>query len=183
MCLEAGATVRENVKLRDLNVAVPAGDERELEVLATGLPCLAGAQLAVDVTLRSPVTGAGVPHARAATTNAVAANAARADKEGKYPELTSSGRCVLIVVALETGGRFSEETSNFLRDLSFARAREAPPIMRSSAQHAWHRRWLRLLACTAARAWCHAVISPTQSTVLSEGEGAAPDLADLTARG
>ena len=45
--------------MRDLNIAVLAGDDRELEVLAFGLPCRAGAQLAIDVTFRSPVTSAG----------------------------------------------------------------------------------------------------------------------------
>ena len=48
--------VRVNVKLRDMNVTVPAHDEREVEVLASGLPLHHGAQLVVDVTLRSAVT-------------------------------------------------------------------------------------------------------------------------------
>ena len=53
ICREAGATVRMNTKLRDMNVAVEANDERAIEVLATGLPLHQGAQLAVDITLRS----------------------------------------------------------------------------------------------------------------------------------
>ena len=37
ICREAGATVRMNTKLRDMNVAVEANDEWAIEVLATGL--------------------------------------------------------------------------------------------------------------------------------------------------
>ena len=50
--------VRCNTKLRDMNVAVPAADERAIEVLASGLPLFQGAQLAVDVTVRSALTAA-----------------------------------------------------------------------------------------------------------------------------
>ena len=58
VCREAGATVRCNVRLRDMNVAVSATDTRSIEVLATGLPLHHGAQLAVDITLRSALTSA-----------------------------------------------------------------------------------------------------------------------------
>ena len=39
------------MRLREMNVAVSANDERSIEVLASGLPLQHGAQLAVDVTL------------------------------------------------------------------------------------------------------------------------------------
>ena len=42
ICREAGALVRCNTKLRDMNVAVPAADERAIEVLASGLPPVPG---------------------------------------------------------------------------------------------------------------------------------------------
>ena len=38
VCREAGATVRTNTLLRDMNLCVPAFDARAIEVLATGLP-------------------------------------------------------------------------------------------------------------------------------------------------
>ena len=37
VCREAGAKVRCNAKLREMNVEVAATDEREIEVLASGL--------------------------------------------------------------------------------------------------------------------------------------------------
>ena len=60
VCREAGATVRCNVRLRDMNVAVSATDMRSIEVLAIGLPLHHGAQLAVDITLRSALTSASM---------------------------------------------------------------------------------------------------------------------------
>ena len=50
VCREAGATVRRNGRLRDMNVVVAAHDDRAIEVLATGLPLFFGAELAVDIT-------------------------------------------------------------------------------------------------------------------------------------
>ena len=43
VCREAGATVRINTKLRDMNLSVPATDKRAIEVLASGLPMNHGA--------------------------------------------------------------------------------------------------------------------------------------------
>ena len=42
---EAGACVRSNVFLRDMNINVAAQDSRRIEVLAQDLPCFSGAQL------------------------------------------------------------------------------------------------------------------------------------------
>ena len=68
ICREAGGRVATNVMLRDLNLGAALTDARRLEVVAHGLPAFAGAQVAVDVTLVSPLTGAGVPHPTADTT-------------------------------------------------------------------------------------------------------------------
>ena len=59
VCREAGATVRRNAKLRDMNISVPATDERAIEVLASGLELNHGAPLAVDIIVRSAVTACG----------------------------------------------------------------------------------------------------------------------------
>ena len=78
---EAGARVRFNAFLRDMNVGVPADDPRRIEVLAQDLPCFAGAQLAVDITLRSVLTSNGEPQPRAEHTDGAVLLAARQDKE------------------------------------------------------------------------------------------------------
>ena len=66
---EAGATVRQNVFLRDMNVEVSVDDTRQIEVLAQDLPCYGGVQLAVDTTLHSVLTCQGEAHAHAADTD------------------------------------------------------------------------------------------------------------------
>ena len=109
ICREVGATVRCNTKLRDMNIAVPAHDNREIEILASGLPMFQGAQLAVDVTMRCPLTTNGSACARAAVDNGAVLAKARRDKEAKYAELTNGARCRHAVAAIETGGRRSEE--------------------------------------------------------------------------
>ena len=89
-CREAGASVRFNAKLVDLNTAVPADDAREVEVLASGLPLFHGAQLAVDITLWSALTATGLPRPGAAVVDGVVCMAARADKERKHSELSTA---------------------------------------------------------------------------------------------
>ena len=76
--------------------------------------CRAGAQLAVDVTLRSAVTSGGEARPRAADLDGAVADEARKDKEAAYPELLEARRCSLVVVALETGGRWGEEAADFI---------------------------------------------------------------------
>ena len=129
---EVGATVRQNVFVRDVNVEVGVDDARQIEVLAQDLLCYGGVQLAVDITLRSVLTCQGEAHAHAADTDGAMLTKARADKEAGYPELATSGRCKLIVMAMETGGRWSEESVAVLRELSHVKAQEAPFFMRFS---------------------------------------------------
>ena len=50
---EARACVRRNAHLRDMSVKVKAQDSRTIEVLAQGLPCHDGVELAKDITMRS----------------------------------------------------------------------------------------------------------------------------------
>ena len=68
------------------NVAVSANDERAIEVLASGLPLHHGAQLAVDITVRSATTSTGLPATNAAHTNGADLMAARRAKEQKFRE-------------------------------------------------------------------------------------------------
>ena len=59
VCYEAGAQVATNVALRGLNLGVPVSVRRRLEVVANGLPAFGGIQVAVDVTLVSPLRRGG----------------------------------------------------------------------------------------------------------------------------
>jgi len=184
VCREAGAVVRTNAYLKDMNLGVDAADQRRVEVLAQSLPCRGGAQLAVDITLRSVLTASGEPRPRTADEDGVVAEGARRDKEAAYPELVTARRCSLVVVALETGGRWSSEAATFLEDLAFARARDAAPALRFAAAAAWQRRWVRLLATASANAFAHSLVAPAASFgTCAAVDGAPPCLSDLLAVG
>ena len=151
--------MRRNLKLCDMNLVVEAADERSIEVLACGLPLQHGAQLAVDITLQSALTSAGIACPNAAITNGAVLHRARQDKEAKCWELLEGGRCHLIVVALETGGSWGDEAIAFIDSLASARSRAAVPVLRGSAYWAWRKRWVRMLAITCARAFASSLIS------------------------
>ena len=101
---EAGATVRPNVFLKDMNVDVSAADGRDVEVLAQDLPCFGGVQLAYHVVQHAEFPGRD--HMLRILMEVVLLKT-RGDKETPNPELVMSGRCKLVVLAIETGGRWS----------------------------------------------------------------------------
>ena len=153
VCREAGARVAENVMLRDMNLSgISSRDARQIEVVANGLPLWGGAQLAVDTTLVSPVRRNGTPQAHAASVDGVQLQTARHRKEAKYRELLQSRRCRLVVLAIEVGGRWSEEATAFVRLLAKAKARTVPHLLRPAARAAFFHRWTGMLAVAAQRA-------------------------------
>ena len=156
-------------------------DERNLEVVALGLPLYNGAQLAVDVTLRSALTSTGEARPKAAEEGGSVAEAARRDKETAYPELVFARRCKLVMVALETGGRWSSEAAEFVKDLADAKAKSAPKTLRFSASLAWQRRWVRLLSTAAAKAFVHSLVSPV-GALHDFASSAAPELFEVVGR-
>ena len=84
---------------------------------------------------------------------------ARARKERTYPELAGEGgRARLVVLPDEVGGRWSSETQDFLCALAKAKAQSAPPLLQSKVRSAWLRRWCRILACTAAKAFASSLL-------------------------
>ena len=181
VCREAGATVRSNVRVADLNLTAPVQDERRIDVLAQNLPGRSK-QVAVDVTVRSALTSDGLPVARAAWDNGAAAGAARADKEGKYPDLVGCARCDLVVFALETGGRWDEEAVSFVRDLAAARAADVPLGLRFATTLAYERRWARWLSTASAVAFIRSLTLP-KAAIGGAPFAPAPSLPDLLASG
>ena len=122
--------------------------------MVDGLPLFQGAQMAIDTTLVCPLTREGVAQPRTATVNGARLEVARRRKEARYPELAGDrGRARLVVLAGEVGGRFSDETAQFLRALASAKVREVPQLLQGRAHAAWLRRWSAMLACAAARAY------------------------------
>ena len=133
ICREAGARVATNVFLRDLNLGLPLTDGRRLEVVAHGLPAFGGVQVAVDVTLISPLRRDGSSRPRADHEPGLALRTAAERKHRvTYPEFQRARRCRLTVLALEVGGRWGEETEAFLHRI--AQGRELSPAPRRSAR-------------------------------------------------
>ena len=95
------------------------------------LPLFHGAQLAVDTTMVSALRRNGDPRPRAKRSEGAALTDARRRKEVAYPELVgNAARARLVVLALEVGGRWSDEAWQFTRLLAGARARDEPPLLR-----------------------------------------------------
>ena len=178
VCREAGATVRLNAKLRDMNIDVPATDERAIEVLASGLELNHGAQLAVDITVRSAVTACGRARPNAAAVDGAVLEEARHQKEVKYAELCAGDRCRLVVVGIETGGRWSPEALSFVERLAASRACDAPPLLRFSSFLSWRKRWCRMLSVSCSRAFAGTLVSSADDQ-LEGTDGIVPELADL----
>ena len=87
--------------------------------------------------------------------------------------------CRLVVVAIETGGRWSDEAAELLRQLALAKAREAPALLAHSAALAWERRWTRMLGMTCAIAFPESLVAPNESDTWCQTGGVTPSLAEL----
>ena len=143
-----------------MDLGIPnAADSRRLEVVVDGLPLHGGVQLAIDTTLVSAVKGDGSPQRGAADRDGVALANARRRKMRTYPELVGAGaRARLVVLALEVGGRWSSEASNFVKLLARARARSEPLVVQRRMEQAWRLRWSAILACAAARSFAASLL-------------------------
>ncbi len=159
ICREAGARVRENVLLADMNLDLPVADNRQIEVVANGLPLWHGAQLAVDATLVCPVGRDGRPRPRGDIIPGLALQeAARKKREDTYPEFLASNRSRLVVFGLEVGGRWDKEALDFLRGLARAKARALPQWLRASATLGFLHRWTALAAMAAQTAFAQSLL-------------------------
>ena len=106
---------------------------------------------------------------------------ARKDKESAYPELVRSRRCALVVVALETGGRWSSEAVQFFEELSYAKSRSVQPRLRFATTLAYKRRWSRLLSVAAGKAFAISLVSLAGKLQVT-CDGGEPDLSDVLDR-
>ena len=80
-------------------------------------------------------------------------------KERKNPELTRrGGRARLVVVSVEVGGRFSPETSQFLRVLVSAKVRGVHPLKEKAAATSM-RRWSSMLDCVVVNSFALSLLS------------------------
>ena len=135
-----------------------------------------GAQLAIDTTMVSPLHRDGSVRRGAAAHDGAALRQARTRKERTYPELAGEGgRAGLVVLAAEVGGRWSEETVEFLSSLAWAKVRELPEDLQRDGRRSWLRRWKKLLGCTAAKAFAMSLLDLAPSG----SDGAIPSVREV----
>ena len=154
----------------------PGGDERRIEVLAQDLLCFDGAQLAVDITLRTALCATGEPQPGAAEVCGAVLVRARRDKEHEYLELVTTRRCRLVVVAMRQGaaGVTQERIScgNWRRRRHVRRRHSC-----STRPH-----WLgntRMVGTACAVSFLQSLVKPSESLTWCHTGGDVPSLASL----
>ena len=132
-------------------------DTRQLDTIARGLRLFGGKTIIGDSTLRSPVTGRGIPHggatSGAATTDGFIFAQARRDKAVAYPELANdTARHKFLVLSTEVGGRFSSECVDLVRQLVNLKAQQTSADDCKLLRLVYFRRWWGILSIAAQRA-------------------------------
>ena len=84
-------------------------------------------------------------------------------------------------MAIETKGRWSEESVCILTQISQAEAREAPPLMRFQVALVWERRWTRMFATMCAISFAGSLVEPACHVSWFQTSGEPPSLAHLCA--
>ena len=133
--------------------------------MAGGLPLFGETQLAVETTLVSSLRSDGSARRRAVERDGVALEAARQRTERTYPEWVGAHRRArLVVIAIEVGGRWSDETWSFLSQLAKAKDREETRLLGRRVEQAWRLRWGSMLSCAAGPGSGHVVARAARST-------------------
>ena len=133
-------------------------------------------------TLVSPLTREGVPRRRRGTVGGTALWDARRRKEHTYPELQRTRRCKLVVLGLEVEGRWSEETTSFIKLLAQHKARQAPSLLQRSITIAVIARRSALLTHAAQQTFAASLIDNSQNLANhTNTEGNEPKYSQLLA--
>ena len=115
--------------------------------------------MAIGTTLISPVSSSGRTHTNVHVRDGICLTRARRRKERTYPELLQEhGRARLGVLAIEIGGRWSNEAMSFVQQLAHCRSRSEPEILRKMASISWLRRWIGILSCACQRTFAGSLL-------------------------
>ena len=87
-----------------------------------------------------------------ATRDAGTIDAAVARKRRKYADVHTSAQACLLVLGCEVYGRWCEDAVRIVREMAALKAREAPPLLRGCAKHAWSNRWWSIVGVGVQRA-------------------------------
>ena len=139
-----------------------------------------GLPLFCDVTVVSPLTQSGAARGSSASSNGAILRTAVNRKRGTYSDIPDSGVARLVVLGCEVYGRWSEDAVVLVRQLAEAKAREAPPALRTSARQAWSCRWWSLASVGVQRAIGEALLRDGGVDLLSSPSPAGePSLTDV----
>ena len=147
-----------------LEVEGQGDDDRATELVATNITLYHGLPLACDATLASPLRADGSARPGADVHPGTAIAESEHEKRVRYPELCHSHQVRLVVLASEVGGRWSEASVEFVRQLAHGKAATAPAPLRYSTACALQARWWAILAVA------------TQNTLAATLVGDAPHL-------
>ena len=149
---EAGGSAKHNVPIDRLQArGLVRGDQRRLDGVGWGLPILAGLPIVMDATIRSPLTGAGLPAPGSDRKDGATFPKARYDKNRAYPELHDSPACTFLTLACETGGRWSQEVSDLVGALTTYKSEQCSRALQKSTKLLYTRRFWQLLSVAAMK--------------------------------
>ena len=161
-----------------MNVGVRAIDDRKIEVLAQDLPCFGARSWPLTKHCGAWLAGTVSPdHTPRRWTGQFSCKQEPTKRSG-FQRLTT-GRCRLVVVAIEKGGRWSEEAVDLLWQLSCAKARDVPHFMTHQAAPVWERRWSRMFSTSCALAFAASLVEPAQNDHMCEAGGEPPSVAEV----
>ena len=110
-----------------------------------------GVPLLADLTIVSVHTQMGEARPAAAGNDGAVIKRAVAVKRRKYADVVASPQACLLVLGCETYGRWSEDAIRIVREMAALKARQAPPLLRGCARHAWSNRWWSLIGIGVQR--------------------------------
>ena len=85
-----------------------------------------------------------------------------------------------MVLACEVGGRWSEEATELVRLLAKGKAKNQHPLLRRSAELAWHDRWWSLLGVAVQDALAASLLAASgKQLVLDEKAADTPSLDEV----
>jgi len=138
---DAGALVREHVLLRDVGIpfCLPQ-DQRQIEVVATGIPYGQGVPLAIDAILVSPLHANVTVWTGADEIAGLRLRRATRSRTCTYFELVSSSVPELVIAGGEVGARVCSAVSRILVAAAYKRARTEPQTLQRRVVTVWRGR-------------------------------------------
>ena len=158
--------------IRDTHLRRDRFDNRRMDITAPATAgVFGGAPLFIDATVLSPLTGTGEARSRTDHTDgAVMEAAARTNRAVDYPDVELSPHAQLLHLGVETFGRWGKHSLTLVPALARSRADSAPPILKSSLQHAFTSRWFAILSVALQKSIADSVLLSSGTDLAAEAQ-------------